>query len=366
MKLDSKTLTRLAVGATSLALLGAGGSFAMTGCGSSTGDTADGGEGPGGGGGGGLPPARPTDAPTTSDTAERTFAVNSLNLGGNNEWKKLGYNLDGKASTGKSTDVCKPVPGGITSPHQDGNGGIDNSFGANVLESLEGVQPDIQKIANEALASGSFTIMVQVKGLPASAPAALGGLSGQLFAGGKYSETADGGLGDPPSFTSDTDWPVLPAILLGDTVASGSKIKFSNSYVADGTFVSGDRVTVSLNLKLAGVDLSLSVKDAVITGKPGASDMTGGIISGFLVTSEVADALKQVGPSLSTSFCGDIGNKFIETLKTSSDMLSDGTNASGRECDAISIGLGFTAKEIKNPTKVADAGAGGEAVSCPK
>ncbi len=366
MKLGTKTLTRLAVGAATLALLGAGTSFAVTGCSSDGGADADAGPGGSGSGGKGQPPARPADGPATTDSGDRTFAVNSLKLGGNNEWKKLGYNLDDKSSTGKSQDVCKPVPGGLTSPHQDGDNGIDNSFGANVLESLEGVSPGIQKLANDSLASGAFTIMVQVRGLPAAAPAALTGLSGQLFAGGKYAETADGGLGAPPSFDKTTDWPVLPSILTGSDIASGSKIKFANAYVADGTFVSGDRVAVSLSLKLAGVDLTLSVKNAVITGKPGASEMTDGIISGFLITSEVADALRQVGPSLSESFCGDVGDKFIDTLRTSSDMLSDGTNTNDRECDAISIGLGFTAKEIANPTQVADGGAGGEAFTCPK
>jgi hypothetical protein len=36
---------------------------------------------------------------------------------------------------------------------------------------------------------------------------------------------------------------------------------------------------------------------------------------------------------------------------------SGGNNAAGTNCNGISVGLGFTAKQIKNPSKVADLGA---------
>lgn len=350
MKLETKTLL---AGAAALILLGGGTSVAMTGCSGSDSDGADGGGG--GGSNAGQPPARP-EAEATTDTAARTFAVTSLKLGMNNDWKKLGYNIDGKVSTGGSTDVCAPAANSLSSPHQDGDNGIDNAFGALVLPSLQNIQPDIQDLANNALTSGSFTIMIQTTGLPSAAPAALTGLSGQLFAGGKYSDDGDGGLGAPPAFDTTTDWPVLPAILENPSnIASGSKIKFANAYVADGTFVSGDRLTVTLNLNFSGIQLALSVKNAIITAKPAGSDMNDGIISGYLVTSEIEKALRDVGGRLSLNFCGDAVDTFIENLRTSSDLLADGTTDGARPCDAISIGLGFNAKEIANPTQIADA-----------
>lgn len=355
MKLESTTLTRLAAGAASLVLVGVGASFVAAGCSSSDGDAADGGGG-GNGAAVGQPPARP-EGNATTDTSERTFAVNTLKLGTNNEWKKLGYNIDGKVSTGSSKDVCKPVPGGPTSPHQDGDNGIDNSFGANVLPILLPLQQDLPQLASKALENGSFTIMIQTKGLAAGATADATGLSGQLFAGGRYSDDGDGGLGAPPAFDKSTDWPVLPAILNGSDVASGSKIKFANSYVSEGTFVTGDRLTVSLNLNFSGIQLDLSVRNAIITMKPSGSDMNDGIISGYLDTKEISAAITKVGGRLSTQFCGGTAiDSFIQNLQYSSDMLSDGTTSADRECDAISIGLGFTAKEIANPTKVAPAG----------
>ena len=353
MKLKSMTLTRLAAGAASLVLLGVGASFVAAGCGSSDGDAADGG---GGTSTTGQPPARP-EGNATTDTSVRTFAVDTLKLGTNNEWKKIGYNIDGKVSTGASKDVCAPVPGGPTSPHQDGDNGIDNSFGANVLPILLPLQQDLPRLASNALANGSFTIMIQTNGLPSAAPTDSTGLSGQLFAGGQFSDIGDGGLGAPPAFDLTTDWPVLPAILKGSDVASGSKIQFANAYVSGGTFVSGDRLTVSLNLNFSGVQLDLSVRNAIITMKPNGASMTDGIISGYLDTKEISAAITKIGGRLSTQFCGGTAiTSFVQNLEYSSDMLADGTTDGSRQCDAISIGLGFTAKEVKNPTKVAPAG----------
>lgn len=350
MKLESKTLL---AGAAALILLGSGTGLAMTGCSSS--DSNDGDAGPGGGSSQGQPPTRP-EADKTTDTSSRTFAVSSLKLGNNNEWKKLGYNIDGKVSTGSSKDVCAVVGSPVTSPHQDGDNGIDNSFGGVLLEVLNGIQGNLEGAANDALANGSFTIMIQTTGLPASPPANLTGLSGQLFAGGKFSDNGDGGLGAPPSFDLQTDWPVLPAILKDpNSIAAGSKISFANAYVADGLLVSGDRLTVTLNLNFSGIALALSVKNAVITAKPEGSNLTGGIISGYLVTSEVEKALRDVGGRLSLSFCGDAVDTFVEQLRSASDLLADGTTDGARDCDAISIGLGFNAKEIANPTKIAPA-----------
>lgn len=348
MKLETKTLL---AGAAALILLGGATGMAMTGCSSSDSNDADGGTG---GSSQGQPPARP-EAEATTDTASRTFAVSSLKLGSGTEWKKLGYNIDGKVSTGSSTDVCATAPNAITSPHQDGDNGIDNSFGQIVLPQLLSLQPDIESLANTALTNGSFTIMIQVKGLPSAAPTALTGLSGQLFAGGNYSSDGDGGLGAPPAYDLQTDWPVLPAILENPSnIGAGSKIKFANAYIADGTLVSGDRLTVTLNLNFSGIALALSVKNAVITAKPEGSNLNGGIISGYLVTSEIEKALRDVGGRLSLSFCGDAVDTFVETLRAASDLLADGTTDGSRTCDAISIGLGFNAKEIANPTKIAD------------
>ena len=358
MKLVSKTL--LASAAAAL-MLGSIASFSMMGC------SDDGGSSSSSGGStdgvGAVPPARP-DGPATTDTASRTFAIDSLKMGTNNGWKKLGYNIDGKISSKNAKDTCKgTADSALDPPHEDGDNGIDNAFGNMILPKLDSVQPDIEGLANTSLRQGSFTIMVQIAGLPADAPSALTGLSGQLFAGGRYFTKEEGAPSDPdagppvtpPAYgNTSTDWPVLGAILNNpNDPAQGSKITFSNSYVADGTFVSGDRVTVNLNLTFSGITLELAVRNAIITMKPGPNGtMTDGIISGLLNTEEIATALGKLKGKLGAQFCGSAVDSFIDNLRNASDSLSDGSTDPNKSCDAISIGLGFTAKEIGNPTRV--------------
>src|SRR5262245_50566063 len=67
------------------------------------------------------------------------LAASALRVGEgmNGEWKKFGFNIDGKVSTGTSMDVCKPNAGGNgNTAYPDGDNGIDNSFGKNVLPTI--------------------------------------------------------------------------------------------------------------------------------------------------------------------------------------------------------------------------------------
>ena len=59
------------------------------------------------------------------------LAANKLYLGedNNGEWKKFGFNIDGKVSTGASVDVCKPNAGGVPgTAYPDGDNGIDKHY----------------------------------------------------------------------------------------------------------------------------------------------------------------------------------------------------------------------------------------------
>src|SRR5687768_1943973 len=64
------------------------------------------------------------------------LAISELRFGAEQVggWKKVGMNIDGLNSTANSTDVCQPNSGGSPAyAHPDGDDGIDNSFGKNLL-----------------------------------------------------------------------------------------------------------------------------------------------------------------------------------------------------------------------------------------
>jgi hypothetical protein len=58
-------------------------------------------------------------------------------------WKDIGYNLDDLCTTATDTNVCTPPNNGSRDGAADGNDGIDNSFGANVVPLLKQLQMNL-------------------------------------------------------------------------------------------------------------------------------------------------------------------------------------------------------------------------------
>lgn len=329
------TLLAFALGASALGL-------GLVACGSSDttetpgGDTSDVGQ----------PPARPTGAPTDK---VQYFAVDTISFGEDNAWKKIGYNLDKKVSTATSKDVCTKADRASDNVHLDGERGIDNAFGniiVSVLRDLPGLEQPSGTV-NAELKKGTFSVLLETKGLAGDPAQSADGLSGQLFVGAELKN---------PTFTTADKWPVRPELLNGGTVESGSKVKFTNAYIAEGTFVSGDRTNIALDVSFGSVAVKLNIRNALVTFKtPSGSNLAEGVIAGVVQTSDVLGVIDTLAPTFDPQFC-DPNNNLVKTIKETiaqaSDIMADGTNAPGTPCDAISIGLGFTAKEIGGPGAV--------------
>src|SRR5215467_13263260 len=145
---------------------------------------------------GAQPPANPGGPPTTVPTEEHNFGLHKLYLGDTdrngvtnpNAWMNFGFNLDGKISTASSTDVCQPQPGGAGKQvHQNGNNGIDNSFGHFILPIIQAASSDASKRINDSINQGSFTVMFDIFGLSdATLAQTATGLNGNLLAGSKF------------------------------------------------------------------------------------------------------------------------------------------------------------------------------------
>ncbi len=73
------------------------------------------------------------------------LAVNQLLFGDGNsgQWKTFGFDIDGLVSTAQSTNLCQLNDLAVASdPYPDGNNGIDNSFGKNLLPLILDVDAD--------------------------------------------------------------------------------------------------------------------------------------------------------------------------------------------------------------------------------
>lgn len=316
----------------------------------------------GAGGGAGLhPPVAPANAAAATLGTPRTFALQQLFLGGtkrdgspsDSAWKDYGYDLDGKITSAKSTDVCTLADGAQKAAQTDGTQGTDNAFGETILPIITSVAPTAETDISKALTDGSFTIMLDIQGLTDDTAQNNTTLSGQIFAGGAYSTDKT----MHPAFDLTTDWPVRPELLKdGKTIAGGSSVQFdpASTYVVAGQFVT--QADIKLSLAVGGVGLDLVIHKAIITfthSDPHTANI--GTIAGIIQTEELISGLKRVAGRIQKSLCeGAAFDQIAQEIRQASDIMSDGTNVAGPKCDGISIGLGFVAKEIKHPTKVAD------------
>src|SRR5581483_2765084 len=105
----------------------------------------------------------------------------------NSAWEKFGYNLDNLITTPGSADVCTLVPGAGHDTQTDGTGGIDNSFGRNILPIVFSTGGDVGMTVNKSITDGKFTLMTYITGFDDSnAGQTATGLTGFLFSGSDY------------------------------------------------------------------------------------------------------------------------------------------------------------------------------------
>lgn len=336
----------LAVGFSAVSL----GALAM-GCGSTTNAataTATTGTSTGGGGTHAEPPPPgPMKAPDGMGSV--TFAISKLYLGDTrrdgtpdkaNAWKEYGYDLDGKISTKDSTDLCQPASGAKKeNVYPDGNDGIDNSFGHNILGIILGLAMDAPTRINDTIKQGKFTIMLDLEKLGTAAD--YNPILTRLYGGSD--------LMAAPKFDGSDKWPVIPELLNNPTDIKSAKVQFPMSYSTSNTWVSGSKGDVVLSLSLQGTPVTLTIHNAVVSMQMDGSHKhaTNGTVAGIISTDELTMTVKNAAGNF--GICGD--NNLIESvlgqIKQASDIMVDGTQDSTKTCDGISIGIGFDAELVQ-------------------
>ncbi len=314
---------------------GEGGTTSSSSSSASTGGTGGGGAG-GGGAGGAL----------TCPSGEGTvLAVSQLSMGegDSGEWKSVGYDIDGLVSTATSKDVCKPSSGASTStPYPDGNEGIDNSFGKNLVPLILSILPTWVTDVNNGIQKGTFTTLLKLECLPPEGDV-------PLFTTKLFGTTA---LGSVPKFDGTDKWPVTPELLSDPMDPQSSTVVFSESSVKGTAFDSGKNETFILTIPLktptdsTSIKLTLYAAQTTMTLAADRKSATKGIIGGVLNTEELVVELKKVGDLL--GYCGtQVFDNILEQVRQASDIMADGTQDPDKTCDGISIGLGFEMKEAQ-------------------
>lgn len=282
----------------------------------------------------------------TCKTAEGTaLAATKLFFGegDNGQWKKVGFNIDGLVTTGTSTNVCKPNAGGKSSAvHPDGDMGIDNSFGKNLLPQILALYPTWVTDINNSLQNGIFTVLLKMYCLPPMGDVPV--LTTKLFGGTS--------LGMMPKFDGMDKWPVAPELLGDPKDPESSTITFKKCSVTGTTFDIGKNETFILTVpvttqsKSTSIKLTLHAAQTQMTLAANRKSATGGIIGGVLNTEEFVAEIKKVGALL--SLCNtSLFDGLVTQVRQASDIMTDGTQDPTKTCDGISMGLGFEMKEVQ-------------------
>lgn len=300
--------------------------------------------------------------PVCTPVAGTVMAVDALFLGDTDPdgtqnasaWAQYGFNLDGNVSTAASADHCQPYTGATKADvYPDGNDGIDNSFGKNVLPLFKMFLSTPSATVTQNIADGSFTLMIDFEGLMAGADQSP--LSAKLYGG------AD--LGMPPKFDGTDCWPVRPELLNDPLDIASSKVVFANGSLATNIWQSGTLPTITLTFPTPVGDLSLTIHNAQMSLEMAADHKSGlnGQIGGVLDREELVSEVKKLIYGVNPLFCGLFDP---DQIRRAADIMNDGTQDPTKVCNGISIGIGFTMKEL-TLGGVAPPGTPGNTMACP-
>lgn len=331
---------------------GGSGGASSTGIGTtSSASSGGGGSTSSGAGGGSIPgvpepgPQAPGDGPGVVYVVDQIFVGDTNWDGSPNKatgWKQFGLNLDGKVSTKDSVDLCKPASSGVPSAvYPDGDEGIDNSFGKNLLPITLGLAPDYAFQLNDSIDAGALSALMAIDGLGSSAD--YNPLSARYYAAGD--------LGATPTFDGSDKFPVTFESLTDPNDVLSAKVQFPSSYLTGNTWVSGISSTAVQTTgfgaflpNIWGVTLHRAI--FVFELDEDHHRVTRGTLAGILDTEEYITAMKSIAGTFDAGLCeGSTFEGLASQIRAASDILIDGTQDPNQVCNGISFGVGFTLVE---------------------
>ncbi len=283
---------------------------------------------------------------TPSDGA--ILAIDTLFVGDKNPdgtasataWKQYGLNIDGQNTVSDFSMHCTANSGASpANVFPNGNGGIDNSFGHNIVPLLNSVSMGFSDSLNASIAQGNAGYIFDLVGLMAAGDQT--GFTTRFYSGDP--------LGGPAKFDGTDCWPVDASTLNVATDITSAKSAFQMGTLTSNVWSTGAPQTLVLTITVQGYAMSLTLHHAVVTAALDATHKgaTAGEISGVIDTEELVSTVKQLAGTFSPALCTGGTLDAIETqIRQASDMLNDGTQDPTKMCNGISIGLGFTAKAI--------------------
>jgi hypothetical protein len=224
------------------------------------------------------------------------------------------------------------------------------------MQVISQLQSGAEDSVNKSIADGSFSLVLHLQNYTTTDNSAV---PGELFIGNDFGDPSGAGNKTAPTFTAADKWPIAPSSLQkgATTIPGKALLQFAKGYVAGGYWVSGDfggTETLNLNISISGADISLPIDSGVVAFK--LSDGSDGTIAGAMGVQKLQDSLGPVAKKFGICPSSSTYQQVVTTLTQSADLsnnaAADHFNTPGKQCDAISIAIGFTVKETGIPTAI--------------
>ncbi|MCC7535256.1 MAG: hypothetical protein IT379_03540 [Deltaproteobacteria bacterium] len=288
----------------------------------------------------GCVPRRPPERPVLSDPAStpvRWYAMRDLRVGMGEQWRSLGYDLDGFCSDVDSTESeCAPSEGfGVT---MDGDDGVDNAFGQTFIQLITLLQPEYESLANARIDVGEYGILVRLAEWNGTANDPVVDVA-LVDASRGFAMGADPtAVLEPPEWNGSDEWIASTrSFAAGDTTRPLARD--TAGFVVDNVLVAHPRDGTELSitsdrtvtLKLTGVILTARIDD-------GNRRLVDGIVAGRWALDDIFNTLPRA------FICPDTDQyRGAQTaLDRAADVTVDGEPTPFLRCEAISVGVGFS------------------------
>ncbi|UJR78791.1 Hypothetical protein I5071_8240 [Sandaracinus amylolyticus] len=295
------------------------------------------------------PPQRPSSA--DGDGPEVAFGLRMVVMAQGNDWPMYGYDVDGFC-TEQPDLVSECTPPAVENPPADGVGGVDNVFGDQFFPLVEATTPDLEAEAREAQELGQGLPIIRMRGWNGERndPRVDAAIMQAVFgAPGSASEEPPARPDDPASSRPVWDgrdwfWVRDDAFLMDDL--GRPLIRDDNAYVADGVLVVRlpDRIDIIFPADAYGVLVRLTGAQATGRISEDGTTLENVRVSGRWSLNDLLVTARNIG------VCE--GERDYELLNSQLDRIADvrstpGSGGPGVECDAISLGVGFTGTRVR-------------------
>jgi hypothetical protein len=282
-----------------------------------------------------------------------------------NAWKQYGFDLDGQSSDASSSNHCQLVSGADPAKvKQDGNDGIDNSFGANLAPLIASFSKTWVDDWNSGILAGGPTIVIRLPSLtlpdvdggtspfgPDGGPPDAGPLSD---AGAPAAQPMLGytsaKLCDAPDWLGPHLLPIDGASVTGGDLAQ-AKFQAPSGTLTGDYYFSGTVPEALVIIPVKQAALHLHLRNARLSMYLSADRRvaTLGNIGGVASTDEVVSEVTNSKGYIYSGVCALplLFDNIVQQIRQASDILDDGTQDPTKTCNGISMGIGFDAAIIE-------------------